>query len=150
MRSRKTSWKLEIVREYNPAFTIADVKGTVPGVGERCGDDAVLIKKVDSVGDMHKSGVRVAFMFPMEPKRAVTIYDHITGMDEAVLGVTLRAWEGKIHHVLVYDHEKMLECHMKANGWTMDQAVEWSDFNDNAWHGPTTPLVMKRLSSILE
>jgi hypothetical protein len=138
------------LREFNPAFTARDVMGeNILGVGHRCGDEDVIIRRGDSVKDMKKSGLRVCYIFPIKGKRAADIYDHLVGFDEAIIGVTLRAWKGKESHVLVYDGEKRLKICMKREGWTYEQAIERSGYNDEAWHGPTTPLIMTPINAVM-
>ena len=54
--------------------------------------------------------------------------------DRAVLGVTL---DGRA----IYDSEHVIRCTMQADGMSLEDAVEWHEFNTFcAYMGPKTPL----------
>ena len=61
----------------------------------------------------------------------------VTGYNDCVVGVCDRAGTEPF---LLYDREKLLEQTCEQEGWTMDQAVEWHEFNTfGAWYGDATP-----------
>jgi len=61
----------------------------------------------------------------------------VTGYDECVVGVCDRAGGEPF---LLYDREKLLEQTCEQEGWTMEESVEWHDFNTfGAWYGDATP-----------
>jgi hypothetical protein len=64
------------------------------------------------------------------------------GMDEALIG-----WARPMNSptLAVYDYNLMVEEMMRRDGCTMDEAVEFVDFNVvGAYMGPETPIVMYR------
>lgn len=42
--------------------------------------------------------------------------------DEAIIGVS---HDGRV----VYDYDKMLNCLMKKEGWELNEAIEWIEYN---------------------
>tara|TARA_Y100000593_G_scaffold74411_1_gene136927 strand:+ start:554 stop:859 length:306 start_codon:yes stop_codon:yes gene_type:complete len=61
----------------------------------------------------------------------------VTGYNDCVVGICDRAGNEPF---LLYDREKLLEQTCEQEGWTMDEAVEWHEFNTfGAWYGDMTP-----------
>lgn len=61
----------------------------------------------------------------------------VTGYNDCVVGVCDRAGNEPF---LLYDREKLLEQTCEQEGWTMEEAVEWHEFNTfGAWYGDATP-----------
>lgn len=59
-------------------------------------------------------------------------------LNEAIMGSIERCG---FPPVLVYDREKCIECFMKQNGWTYEEAVEWFEHNVfGAYLGEGTPM----------
>jgi hypothetical protein len=58
--------------------------------------------------------------------------------DDALIGVTE---DGRA----VYDFDKMVEWLMNTEGWDMDQAIEWIEYNTLralSYMGPAHPVIM--------
>lgn len=56
--------------------------------------------------------------------------------DEALVGVVLDGGRARV----VYDHKKVLELTMTAEGWTHEEAQEWFEYN--LPDGAASPLMM--------
>ena len=66
----------------------------------------------------------------------------IKDMDAAAIGVAGRCG---MDEVLVYDRDKLLDLLCKQNGWTGEEAAEWSSYNiEDAWLGDRTPLIFRK------
>lgn len=56
--------------------------------------------------------------------------------DEALVGVVFDGGRARV----VYDHEKVLELTMTAEGWTYEEAQEWFEYN--LPDGAASPMMM--------
>lgn len=57
--------------------------------------------------------------------------------DDAVIGIT---FDGRA----IYDQEQVIRCTVKGEGMTVEDAVEWHEFNTFcAYMGPRTPLYVQ-------
>jgi hypothetical protein len=75
-----------------------------------------------------------------EHPEAVTFDD----LDDAIVGIASQ-WSKP--PLVVYDYEKIIECFMKMNDWSYEEAQEWTDFNVvQVWAGEGTPLIMMPLT----
>jgi len=61
--------------------------------------------------------------------------------DNAIIGVISRCGQDPF---LVYDIKKVVKNFQK-DGMTYDEAVEWIDFNWNAWLGTSTPGILENI-----
>lgn len=61
--------------------------------------------------------------------------------DNAILGVISRCGQESF---LVYDPIKVAK-NLQKDGMTYEEAIEWMDFNWNAWLGENTPGILERL-----
>lgn len=63
------------------------------------------------------------------------------GFDDAIIGLASRPGQPEL---VAYDYEKMVQVLVDRDGMTMDDAVEYLEFNTIcAYVGPGTPLVVR-------
>jgi hypothetical protein len=76
--------------------------------------------------------------FIAERQPQAIIFD---GLDDALVGYAERPSQ---RPVAVYDYDLLIECFV-AKGETVDEAVEWIDYNIvSLWAGEMTPLILYR------
>jgi len=67
----------------------------------------------------------------------------IAGHDDATAGQACIWTNQTREHVLVYSGEKIVEGLMQRDGMSMEEALEYIEFNiEGAYMGPDTPVVM--------
>lgn len=58
-------------------------------------------------------------------------------LDPAIVGIT--------HDTrLIYDYNKLIECYMLAEDWTMEEAIDWIDYNTirSLPYIPNSPIIL--------
>ena len=64
------------------------------------------------------------------------------GFDDAIIGVVQRMGV----QAICYDEEKVIDILMKRDGMTLEEAMEYFDFNiAGAWVGDSTPFFLIRM-----
>ena len=64
------------------------------------------------------------------------------GLDDAIIGVVQRMGI----QAICYDEDKVLEILMERDGMTLEEAIEYFDFNiAGAWVGESTPFFLQRM-----
>ena len=67
----------------------------------------------------------------------------IDGHDDAIVGQACIWTNQTREHVLVYSGDKIVEGLMQRDGMSMEEAIEYIEFNiEGAYMGPDTPVVM--------
>lgn len=46
---------------------------------------------------------------------------------------------------LIYDHDKMIECLVSEQGWTIEEAIEFIDYNSSFHYSGREPIIMYHL-----
>ena len=60
--------------------------------------------------------------------------------ESALIGVDLH------ENRAVYDYDLMIKCLVESEGWTVEEAVEWVDYNVIGLRGEGLPIVIERFS----
>ena len=67
------------------------------------------------------------------------------GLEDAIIGVGSRM---NMPDVLIYSYNKCVDILMEKEGWTLEEAIEWMDYNVvGAWVGETTPIFVHEIPS---
>jgi len=82
--------------------------------------------------------MKVLHDFIAEHEPEAILFD---GLDDALIGYAERPSQRPL---AVYDYDLLVECFV-ARGDTIEEAVEWIDYNIvSLWAGDTTPLILYR------